>query len=577
MSLLAWRSAALAFRAQAVLFVVALAAIASAFSGWGFTAAVHTPVWFGTFEALDLQDSFSLFFPAVTGIMVGAGMSGQLADPRRSLPTGTLGAWAFTTVVYVVGAVWYATMAPPEELLSNPMVMVERAAVGPVVLGGLLVSTLMAALSSLVAAPRLLVAMAEQGVVPGSRWLRRRDGRGEPTNAVLATTLLAGAGLFAGSLDAIAPVITSFFLLTYLTIHVVVYVEGVLGMVSWRPTFRVSRLIPLFGITSCLFALVGSSPWAGLVEIFVVAAVYVFVASRQLQTPWETVRSGVLVSLAAWAARLAAPVGRTRRAWKPDMLVPVATVGQLDGLLPYVDALAGPQGTLRFVALGGRPDLLERGPAVVARLRAGGRDASWASLETRHYMDAVNVALDVLQGGALFPPNLVVVDARYVSNEEIAEYLTTCKRIGIGMILHVGKQGPLKRPDGVAVWLSDRSPDWSLELRTANLDLPVLVGWLASQVWHAPLQVATVVRDPEHAPMARAFLQDVVDQARLSGARVAVGQGSFDGFLGETRHADLHLFGMPLTVDKSRLFEIRDRVDATCWFLLDSGEESALA
>jgi hypothetical protein len=68
-----------------------------------------------------------------------------------------------------------------------------------------------------------------------------------------------------------------------------------------------------------------------------------------------------------------------------------------------------------------------------------------------------------------------------------------------------------------------------------------------------------------------------VDQARLSGARVAVGQGSFDGFLGETRHADLHLFGMPLTVDKARLFEIRDRVDATCWFLLDSGEESALA
>ena len=80
----------------------------------------------------------------------------------------------------------------------------------------------MVALSSLVAAPLLLHAMAEYDIVPASEWLSRTTPGGEPRNATLATLGLASVGLLSGSLDAIAPIITSCFLLTYLAVNVVV-------------------------------------------------------------------------------------------------------------------------------------------------------------------------------------------------------------------------------------------------------------------------------------------------------------------------------------------------------------------
>lgn len=580
MALLAWRSASLALRAQAVLFVVVGLALVSAAAGLAVGTPLHSPTLLGASEGASLARLFAIFFPAFTGVMVGVGMSGALADPRRSIPRGTLLAWTSTTFVYVFFAFWYALVAPVEQLNTDRGVMISHAAVPPLVLAGLLSSTLMATLSSLVAAPRLLQAMAEHNVVPAARWLATTTASGEPRNAALVTTLLAAAGLAAGSLDAIAPVITSFFIMTYLAINSVVYLEMSLGMISFRPSFRVPPLVPLLGAGLCLLGLSVSSPFGGIVELLFVVALYAALSRRHLATPWDTARSGVTVNLAAWAARRAAHLDRSQRAWKPDLIVPVATVEQVDDMRPLVEALARRNGSIRWIGLGPRDALTTHLPKVVQQEAAQDLHAAWARLRTERYMDGVGITLDALRAG-LFPPNLVVVDERKVSDEEIARYVEHSRSQGVGLALwqpHPGEHGLLGQRRVIDIWLSDRSPSWQLKLHLANLDLPVLVGYLLADAWGARLRLRTVVRDPAHKQAGERFLRALVDQARLPPTtRVRVDEGSFFDALAQRGGADLHLFGMGQTVSKGDLARVQAAAGGSCLWLMDNGAASALA
>ena len=130
----------------------------------------------------------------------------------------------------------------------------------------------------------------------------------------------------------------------------------------------------------------------------------------------------------------------------------------------------------------------------------------------------------------------------------------------------------------VDVWLSDRSPDWALQLHLANLDLPVLMGFLLAESWGAQLRLRMVVRDPTAKEAGRRFLRELVDQARLpKGTRIHVGAGDFLEALGSAGRADLRIFGMPPSITQARLAEIQRAADSSVLWLLDSGRESALA
>jgi amino acid transporter len=577
-ALLAWRSSGLALKAQGVMLIVVVAALGSAALGI-FNSPTVPAHWVGELPDVGLVGAFAIFFPAATGIMVGAGMSGSLKDPRRSIPKGTLLAWATTFALYAGFAGWYGVMALPDELISNRSVIFERALVPELVLAGLLSSTLMAALSSLVAAPQLLQAMANHGVVPLSGWLAKTTESGEPRNAVLLTTALATCGLAAGSLDAIAPVITSFFIMTYLAINGVVAVERTLGMISFRPAFKVNALVPVLGVGLCLLGLSLSSPFGGALEVAFVLVVYAILSRRKLETPWETVRSGMAVQLAAWTARRAARAGRSERAWKPDLLVPVANPEQMDVLRPVVEPLARRNGTIRWVGLGPDPGLPQALDELEQAEKRAGLHATTAYLRTQRYMEGIGVAMDALRG-SVFPPNLVVVDESRVSDVEIADYQHHCEALGMGMALYQsrGAESEEEARAGVCVWLSDRAPEWRLELHQANLDLPVLVGFLLATGRGVPLRLCMVVRDDLTKERARRFLEDLIDQARLpAGTTAHVAHGDFLSLLGEAPRAELHLFGMPPEVNKERLEQIRSRLGAPCLWLRDSGHESALA
>ncbi|MBW2525987.1 MAG: hypothetical protein JRI23_17535, partial [Deltaproteobacteria bacterium] len=265
---LAYLSANLAFRVQFAIMAVIVASILAIFLSPITLAPKAEISWWGDFRGfpergfggIDFWAVFAVFFPATTGILAGANMSGDLKDPRRSIPRGTLWAIVLSSLIYFALAWWAARAGTPEELTENYNLLIDRSLFPPAVLAGLLGATFSSALASAVGGPRILMAMAHNELLPKSGWLGRQTSRGEPRNAVLVTAILSLGCLMMRDLNAIAPLVTMFFLLTYLMLNVVLLIEGSLKLVSFRPTLVVPRVVPLIGAVGCIFCMFIVSP-----------------------------------------------------------------------------------------------------------------------------------------------------------------------------------------------------------------------------------------------------------------------------------------------------------------------------
>lgn len=597
-------STSLAFRLQGLVMLVILASLTSiglGLTNLGGETMLHEPTLWGTFEAGGFWVLFAIFFPAGTGIKVGASMSGALKNPRYSIPRGTLAAVATALTVYILMAVWYSLVADPAELRTNFLIVVDKAAWGPLVLVGILASTFTATLSSLVAAPRVLQALGEHKIVPGHGLWGQLTAKGEPRNAALFTGGLVACALLLGGLDQVAVLITMFFLLIYLTINIVILIEQSLGMISFRPTFRIPRLVPLIGTVACLIAIFVISPSFALIALLLILAIYVYLVQRQLETPWETVRSSIFVSLADWAAKQIArsPEEANERSWKPDLLVPVESRSQIDGSFRFLHLLTEPKGSLKIVGIRvSKPDaegrLMEDGewPAstaettdnldqiaeVAAEFRKEGVFTSSVLINSPSLLNGVQVSANIMYG-SYFRPNTLFGLAHLYDQETLQGFVDTAVSNQMGVaLMYQHPEAALGHERRINVWVSDRSPDWQVGLRLVNLDLSLLLGYQLYRNWRGPLRLLTVCREPEQVENGRIFLNQLIDDARLPGhTQCHVYQGTLLDQVRAAPQADLNIFGLARQVDKQFLDTLVRRSSSSCLFVRDSGRESALA
>ncbi|MDX1778686.1 MAG: amino acid permease, partial [Thermodesulfobacteriota bacterium] len=302
---------------------------------------------------------FAIFFPAVTGIAAGAAMSGDLKDPKRSLPVGILSAVGIGLVIYVLIAVRYAVMAEPDQLRANYTIMIDLAFWRWPVIAGIMGATLSSALGSLVGAPRILMALAEDRLVPFPRTLAAKSAKGEPRRALVVTVLLVEVSLLMGNLDSIAALLTMFFLITYGTINAAVFIEKATGIPSFRPSFNIPLVIPLLGSIWCGIIMFLINPFFATVAVVVIFIIYGVQVKRDLRTPWGDIRSALFDSVAQWAVKKSAGMPRHAKSWKPDIMIPVEDPSYWSPLMAFVRDIVFPKGTLRVFSVKVREQGLE--------------------------------------------------------------------------------------------------------------------------------------------------------------------------------------------------------------------------
>jgi solute carrier family 12 (sodium/potassium/chloride transporter), member 2 len=587
---IAFVSAGLAFRIQYLILAVILISLVSI--AWAaFQGSMQHPVqWFGDFPG-SLKDGFSgvgfwavfaVFFPASTGIMAGANMSGELKNPRKSIPVGTLSAIGGSLIIYLGLAYWLARSATPNELVSNYTVMVDKAAWGPAVLAGLLGATFSSALSSLVGAPRILQALGQHNIVPASGWLTKKTARGEPRNALLLTGILVLGALMLRNLNAVAPLITLFFLITYGMINVVVFLEQSMKLVSFRPLFRIPRLVSALGSMGCLFAMIVVNPTFTIIALAVVLIIHTILIRRHLESPFGDVRSGLFVALAEWAAKKSGEIATAReRTWKANLLVPVEEVNQLRRVFSLIHDLSYPKGFLKVVGLTGRvreEQLANELPNIIENFRDKNVFASWTVISAASFGDNLKAGIETF-GGTFFQPNILFLHMPEASEREVelAEIIETALQTQIGVLIfsdlhHHGLD--IRRR--INVWFSDRSPEWEVSFDLGNQDLAVLTGYKLMKNWDARLCFVAALEDERRKDAAKHFLHTFASLARIPQAEVALQPGGPEGAI-QIESGDLNIIPVEPRPDFATLRRISEKLGTPCLFTIDSGKESVLA
>lgn len=591
---IAYVSAELAFKIQYLVMVVIVASLVAIVGNVDVWTHGHKLVLWGSFRGSPengftgtrFWTVFAVFFPAATGITAGANMSGELENPRKNIPLGTLGAIAISTVVYVVLAFWSARAGSPEELTGNYTIMIDKSLYGPVVLAGLLGATFSSALASLVGAPRILLALTRDGLVPRGEALAKVGKSGEPRRAMLLTGAIVLAALMLRNLNAIAPLISGFFLITYAVINVVILIESRLGLVSFRPTLRLPIWVPLLGTVGCLFAMFIVSPTFSLMAWGFVVALHFWIMQRRLTHRRDDVRSGIFVAFAEWAASKCTELGiSTSRAWKPSFVVPVVDGAELRGEFRMVVDMCQPSGSVKLLGIADQAsvdDLTARVEDLGQSLRERDVFSTWSVIDSAGYATGIIAGLQALKS-AFFRPNVLLAGLpdrpdRYA---ELQTLVGEARRLGVGVaLLALHAKAALGRTSVINLWLHPPTPGDSVaeSLAKGNMNLGILLGYRLARGWQAHLNLICVVAAEDEVDGAARYVEELRDLARIPDqARSHVMVGDLESAAQRAPQSDMDILGMPKDNDLAFVGHMLEITRSSCMFTVDSGNENALA
>uniref|UniRef100_A0A8C8B453 Solute carrier family 12 member 1 n=1 Tax=Otus sunia TaxID=257818 RepID=A0A8C8B453_9STRI len=327
-------------KAQVILLIVLLVAIANFFIGtviptnnekkargfFNYQASIFAENFGPDFRSGEgFFSVFAIFFPAATGILAGANISGDLKDPQVAIPKGTMLAILITTVAYIGVAICAAscvvrdatgnindTVVPGMScngssacslgydfsrcasqpcdygLMNNFQVMSMVSGFAPLITAGIFSATLSSALASLVSAPKVFQALCKDNVYKGLHFFAKGYGKNnEPIRGYVLTFVIAMAFILIAELNTIAPIISNFFLASYALINFSCFHASYAKSPGWRPAFRYYNMwVSLFGALLCCGVMFVINWWAALITYAIELFLYIYVTYKKPEVNW---------------------------------------------------------------------------------------------------------------------------------------------------------------------------------------------------------------------------------------------------------------------------------------------------
>ena len=590
---IAFISTSFAFKIQYVILGVIVLSLISIYGALFVNDLNFNVEWFGTYPG-SIEDSFSgtsfwvvfaVFFPAVTGVMAGANMSGDLTNPRKSIPLGTLSSVVLTTIVYLTLIFVAAFLASPVELVRDYNFFIDNALYGPLVLAGLLGATLSSALGSFVGAPRILLALGQKNILPRSDKLAKTSSKGEPLNAMFVTAAIVLFGISLRNLNTIAPLLTMFFMVTYAMVNVVALVEQSLALPSFRPTLKVPMLVPALGAFGSIAIMFVINALVALFSLILIVVFYFYLVKKNIKSAAGDSRSGLFTALAGWATKKTNDLRPEKevRSWQPDLLIPMTMPKDIRSSFKLIQSIVYPKGSIKILAFKNDNPVEQRNmhlflKNVVHKFRESKLPVSYTFIENTDFNVTLNVSMQSLYA-AFFKPNIVFISVdtampQILNNERL---LMDAKRNNYGVIIFIPfSTASLAIEKNINLWMTNVPADWRETFSVGNNDLSALISILIARNWKGSID-AHILNNNPNLQMTDKDMEDFRAMVRFPGkTSICTKQGDLLANVKKMRSADVNIINIEPGMTIEKMISIVNESRISGIFCADSDYENVL-
>jgi len=329
---------------------------------------------------------FAVFFPAVTGIVAGANLSGDLKDPAVAIPKGTLLAIVSTYFTYVVYgimvafvyttkasgiaeeyAIWNNDSIPEEDKLLVPrwddcsaeavamrngtecrygslndqQTMAVISFTGYLIYGGCYAATLSSAIASLVGAPRVLQALAKDKLYPKIEFFAPGFGaNNDPVRGYVLVFFISLGCILIGELNMVSGLLSNFFVAAYALINFSVFHASITKSPGWRPSFKYySPWVSLLGTLLCIGVMFMMDWKTALLTYLITCILYLYIFYRKPEANWgSSAQAQVFVSALKGLQNLTDTQDHVKN-YRPKLLVLSGNPAQRPPLVDFANLI----------------------------------------------------------------------------------------------------------------------------------------------------------------------------------------------------------------------------------------------
>jgi amino acid transporter len=525
---LSGKSAKLVLKSQIPIMIIVGAAILALITGV-LSQEMHAPVLEANYSSAPegFWYVFAVFFPAVTGFTAGIGLSGDLKDPQKSIPRGTIGAVLSGAAIYLIiplalsvaGALTLEELADPN---AGVTIWTRIAVFGPwIVYPAVWGAVLSSAFGSILGGPRILQALSMDGLMP--KFVGKLSKTGQPTTATWISGLIAIAAVFLGGLNTIAQYVSVLFLTLYVAVNASAAIEQLIKEPSYRPKINVPWYVSLLGAFGAMVVMWLINPLAFAFALGLEIAIFTYLMNKKLEQQWGDASTGIWMHLSRYALlRLSAKKVHPRN-WRPIIILFIHEIKEHLPLVKFTEMLGQNSGLLTISRLltPEDKDELERRNEIVFEMQ---QDMKAEGLQA---LTEVNVVGDFKQGMNLIASshgiagiktNTVVFGWSHTHKGKLQELQiindlsTSGKNI---LVAHIPKPFSKKAKKRIDVWW--RGQD-------TNGDLMLLLAYLITlnRKWSkAEINIFSITQSEQEKTLMEEHIKYSINEARIE-AKISV-------------------------------------------------------